>query len=392
MKESLFNIHEVVLVITVVESLLLGVGVLVLPRDRLPSHRLLAALLFQIAVILACTLVVWNPHLQSTPLSGSVTTPALLAFGLLSLGPTLYLYMQSLTHPVTVRSWRTLAHYLPATAAATVILSADITLADWLPWNWPALPEYENRLVRGIWAAYKCQPLVYAALCCLAEYRLRRQLKHRYANLSHWELRWAELILGGFSLHWLWAFVAYWISGYVNSDLNETMGIISNYVTVALINGLFIFAMVSGRKTLILPEIPEPATEHKPIIDESGEKLQAIDRAITHHQLHLDAHINLERFSTHCGLRPREVSALINAHHHKNFFEFINYHRVEEVKRRLSEDSQETILDIALQSGFNSQSAFQRFFKRLEGITPSQYRRRVSGNDAIETRRPPEPT
>ncbi len=373
MKESLFNIHEVVLVITVVESILLGLGVLLLPRTRLLSHRLLAALLFQIAAILACTLVVWNPHLQSTPLSESVSIPALLAFGLLAHGPTLYLYMMSLTHPVTFRDWKTLAHYLPAGAAATLILFADISLADWLPWNWPALPESDNHLVRGIWAAYKCQPVVYALLCCLAEYRLRRQLKHRYANLPHWELRWAELILGGFALHWLWAFGAYWISGYVNSDLNETMGIISNYVTVALINGLFIFAMVSGRKALILPEVPEPTTELKPV-DESEEKLRVIDRAITHHQLHLDAHINLDRFSTHCGLRPREVSALINSHHHKNFFEFINYHRVEEVKRRLSEDSQETILEIALQSGFNSQSAFQRFFKRLEGITPSQYR------------------
>lgn len=377
MKESLFNFHEVVLVITVVESILLGLGVLVLPRKRLPSHRLLAALLFQIAAILACTLVVWNPHLQSTRLSESVSIPALLAFGLLAHGPTLYLYMMSLTHPVTVRDWKTLAHYLPATAAATVILMADISLADWLPWNWSALPESKNHLVRGIWAAYKCQPVAYALLCCLAEYRLRRQLKHRYANLPHWELRWAELILGGFSLHWLWAFAAYWISGYVNNDLNETMGIVSNYVTVALINGLFIFAMVSGRKALILPEVPEPTTEHKPI-DESGKKLHTIDRAIARDQLHLDAHINLERFSTHCGLKPREVSALINTHHHKNFFEFINYHRVEEVKRRLSENSRETILEIALQSGFNSQSAFQRFFKRLEGITPSQYRRRVN--------------
>ncbi|WP_347331529.1 helix-turn-helix domain-containing protein [Marinimicrobium locisalis] len=118
---------------------------------------------------------------------------------------------------------------------------------------------------------------------------------------------------------------------------------------------------------------PQPPVGRAPATSQA-EKLRLIDQAITHKQLHLDAHINLHAFSAYCGLRPREVSTLINTYHHKHFFEFINYHRVEEVKRRLTENSQETILEIALQCGFNSQSAFQRFFKRLEGITPSQYR------------------
>jgi AraC-like DNA-binding protein len=38
--------------------------------------------------------------------------------------------------------------------------------------------------------------------------------------------------------------------------------------------------------------------------------------------------------------------------------------------------SQLSILEILHESGFNSKSAFQRFFKRLTGISPREYRRR----------------
>lgn len=110
--------------------------------------------------------------------------------------------------------------------------------------------------------------------------------------------------------------------------------------------------------------------------EESERHLRVIERAITQHRLHLDAQLNLERFAEHCGLRTREVSGLINVRYQKNFFEFINYHRVQTVKRRLLENPEANILDIALSSGFNSQSAFQRFFKRVEGVTPSEFRRR----------------
>jgi AraC-like DNA-binding protein len=42
-------------------------------------------------------------------------------------------------------------------------------------------------------------------------------------------------------------------------------------------------------------------------------------------------------------------------------------------KQRLSEDTQTTILDVALSCGYDDQGAFTRAFKRFYGITPSEY-------------------
>ena len=60
-----------------------------------------------------------------------------------------------------------------------------------------------------------------------------------------------------------------------------------------------------------------------------------------------------------------------------NFFEFINRYRVEEAKRLLAsvDFKDETILELIYKSGFNSPSAFHRFFKRIVGLTPTEYRK-----------------
>ena len=63
------------------------------------------------------------------------------------------------------------------------------------------------------------------------EYRLRQQLKQMYSSIAERELQLADWVLGGFFIHWLWSFVAYFLSGYVSGDTNDTLGILSNYLT-----------------------------------------------------------------------------------------------------------------------------------------------------------------
>jgi AraC-like DNA-binding protein len=58
-----------------------------------------------------------------------------------------------------------------------------------------------------------------------------------------------------------------------------------------------------------------------------------------------------------------------------NFNDFINSHRVAEVKRRLegNEAATVTIMSIAYDAGFNSKATFNRAFKKFTGGNPKDY-------------------
>lgn len=381
MKSTFLNLHEAVLLLTVVETLLLCLALKTFSSGKSQSTNLLVIFFLLVAGTLATTLLLWNPYLQTTHLVESSLIPLVLSVCLLLEGPLLYAYLRSLSEPLLIWRLVNLLHLLPALVVILVILVADIRIYDWLPWNREGMPESKLMAVKLVWAIVRCWPLVYVLACFYTEYRLRQHMHQLYSTISWWELRWADIILGGFFIHWAWSFIGYFIGGYISGEMNDLVGTINNYFTVFLVNGLFVFALLNGRQLLHFKE-PSEGTDQEVKeleIQDLPTKLQQIDVAIFQHKLYLDSQINLERFAEKIGIRPRELSAIINSHYEKNFFEFINHHRIEEAKRLLADPKSVnlTILDILFQSGFNSQSAFQRFFKRLVGVAPSEYRRRI---------------
>ena len=75
-------------------------------------------------------------------------------------------------------------------------------------------------------------------------------------------------------------------------------------------------------------------------------------------------------------MSAHNLSQVINAKLGKNFYDFVNEYRVEEVKRRLRDPKYTNlkILAIGMDAGFNTKSTFNAFFKKHTGLTPSQYR------------------
>ena len=102
----------------------------------------------------------------------------------------------------------------------------------------------------------------------------------------------------------------------------------------------------------------------------------AIQRAMEIEKLYLDPRLDVNLLATHVGCSPKFISSVLNNHIGSSFNTFVNYFRVEEVKRRLSSaDCRHlTILGIGLECGFNSGATFQRCFKQLADMSPSEYR------------------
>jgi AraC-like DNA-binding protein len=94
-----------------------------------------------------------------------------------------------------------------------------------------------------------------------------------------------------------------------------------------------------------------------------------------HDKLFLNNELNLPTVAEKLGISIHEASFLINEAAQDNFYNFINKYRVEEAKKLLTSAKMEelNIVGIAFASGFNSKTTFNTTFKKVVGISPSQY-------------------
>lgn len=94
-------------------------------------------------------------------------------------------------------------------------------------------------------------------------------------------------------------------------------------------------------------------------------------------RLYLNTTLTLNMLAAHTGLPAKTISAVLNQHLHKNFNEFVNSYRVELFKERLAKDDagQLTFAGLANDCGFSSPATFQRVFKQLTGMSPSEFRK-----------------
>lgn len=91
---------------------------------------------------------------------------------------------------------------------------------------------------------------------------------------------------------------------------------------------------------------------------------------------YLNPDLTLTELAMEINISTHYLSQIINEQFKQNFFEYINQFRVEEVKSRISNPTFEnySLLGIALDSGFNSKSSFNRIFKKFTNQTPSQFK------------------
>lgn len=92
-------------------------------------------------------------------------------------------------------------------------------------------------------------------------------------------------------------------------------------------------------------------------------------------KLYLNSDLTIEDISLKLNKTKHNISQTINKKTDNNFYYFINNFRVNEFKLAIIENRYPlyTIIDIALECGFNSSSVFYSFFKKVEKVTPKAY-------------------
>jgi AraC-like DNA-binding protein len=90
-----------------------------------------------------------------------------------------------------------------------------------------------------------------------------------------------------------------------------------------------------------------------------------------------DPDLSLDTLASCLGISRRMITDAVNTCLGQNIQTFINSHRIEAVKKNMSDpkNSDKTLLEIGFEQGFNSKSAFNRSFKTQTGMTPSEFRK-----------------
>lgn len=92
---------------------------------------------------------------------------------------------------------------------------------------------------------------------------------------------------------------------------------------------------------------------------------------------YLDAGLTIEKLAKTLGIQRHYLTQVISEQLDKNFYIYVNEYRIKAIKTLLSdpENQHMTLIDIALTSGFNSKSTFNKVFKTITNMTPSQYKK-----------------
>ena len=96
-------------------------------------------------------------------------------------------------------------------------------------------------------------------------------------------------------------------------------------------------------------------------------------------RLFRDTGLTLTGLAEITGISTHHLSESLNQQEGKNFNQFINDYRLDDVVNRLQSGASGTILELAMDAGFASKSTFNTLFKKRFGVTPSQYKTQLSG-------------
>ena len=306
-------------------------------------------------------------------------------------GPALYLYVRALTEPGFSPGPGQLKHLLLIFPNLVLIwlltssASEGQSSSDYAQLLGTGPVFWYSMMLNLVGLAY-----AWAALGVLNRYRQR--VEDLFSSTEEISLGW---------LKWLLGFYITLRLGNIGLDIMTIMGVPqAGYKSfgIALLNiGVIYFVSFGGlrqpiifsghfRRQALEPDA-EAAAAAKPAegakYDKSGLSDSDIERiwarltlAMEQERLYMDPELTLPGLAAAIEVSPNALSRVINSRAGRNFYDFINAHRVEAASAMLLEPANDgrKMLDMAMEVGFKSQSTFYNHFKKHCGMTPTQYR------------------
>lgn len=201
-----------------------------------------------------------------------------------------------------------------------------------------------------------------------------------YSYSEKIDLKWINYLIGGY---------IFMIVGLIVSNLRILGTDLSDVIFYSV---LIIYIMFTGHNALRQKEIKfvnnlqntkEEEGEHQEFEDQFSEaqlqlfadlKIKLI-AFIKENKPYLDQELSIFKLAKDLNTNTKYLSYVINKEFGQNFINFINEYRIEEVKQKLQDESNKnlTIEALAQNAGFKSKSSFNAAFKKVTGLTPSNF-------------------
>ncbi len=381
MTTPIFNLNDIILILAIGLSTVLALYLLALPAKKRLPKLLLTTFFISISLADVGVMLIWNEYIPQVTLTNTLV-PYFYCTALLLKAPLLLLYVRSITEENFHLKRIHLLHLIPALIAVGVIASFGIDI-NRLKLDTFGMDAVLYTVIDSLWYSLKIIPLVYFSAASITVWRYHKMLRQQHSDVNETALWWLYYLTLGFVFAGVWTLSLSLLAYFYRLPF----GVTDNYLNFILLIALFYYSISHAQNLTTTKEDEEfeltekfelqkdttPGPDAKPL-DSTIDKIMD---GIARQKLYLNQSLNVEQFSAKIGVPYRDVSYAINKTFGTNFFEFINSYRIEESKRYLADEKYKdmTIMDILLESGFNSKSAFQRFFKRLTGISPTEFRR-----------------
>jgi len=99
-----------------------------------------------------------------------------------------------------------------------------------------------------------------------------------------------------------------------------------------------------------------------------------LDKEIRAQNWYCQPRLTLNQLADLSGMATRDISRSINLVAGISFNDYINQHRIEQIKHKLQADANTNLTDLAFAAGFSSKATFNQSFKKATGMTPSEFR------------------
>jgi len=406
----LFNFHDIVLIATIFLCALLAIILFDKRKGRGLGNIFLIAFFIASALVPIDTLINFGAAFRGWAIEHLPDWFYIFDVGFWLQGPLLLWYIRSIIYKNYRLRFVDTFYLLPFLLVimhqllAYHILPSDVKADIQREYNLGS----ETTIIFFITLSRELLRLYFGVLCVVEIRYYLSQISPDTILRYKTEIAWFNAGLVGLVGLWGWA-CAIAVALIVNVELHtglpvNQMGLMANYGTLFLMAGFVVVLSryglsVTGIVPMFERSLVSPVVGGEQQGIESEEKLETVvnevaappinpvyierlEELIRVRKIYLEPSLTLEVLANEVAVSPRTLSTILNKHYGYNFFEYINTYRIEEAKKLLVSDEYQnaTMLDIMYKVGFKSKATFNNFFKKMEAMTPREFKK----NNAVK--------